>query len=798
MRTTPFLTLVTLLGVSTMPAFADLTLSTGRPGNLLAYGADAVITAKGADAAVAWRVTDFEGNQAASGTCAPVNGSATITIPGLDRGYYEITCKAGESEAILAFGVVTDHSAQDPPDTRLNVDGATAWLEGAGRHDQLAKMLRIIGMGWVRERYSWGATEPEAGKVNYRPGGRDYDRVADVFTAEGVRVYQIFHDSPGWTRPDSGESRNPRDLRDVYRFAKRTAEHYKGAVAAWEVWNEPDIGFWPDLGDTFAGLQKAAYLGFKAGDPDLPVLLGSFCRGYSAFDENLFEAGIAGYFDIFNWHIYAPPDRYAPTLDGYLKMLERYQCADRPVWLTEAGIRLDANEPGGELNADSEARQARFIAPSFASSLAAGTDKHFFFVYPYYLENGVQFGALRKDLSPRPGFIAIAAAVDILGDARYLGRYDFGPDTHNVWGLGFDRGDGAVLVVWADKDTPVQVNTGMRSVTVADLLGRRRQAQTDGGTLSITAGQSPVYILGCGDEMLAGLRGVVRDPGNLPETSPDPLVVRGQALLESLDKGANAYMIAEPFTYQVELCNLSETDDVRGQARFELPEGWTADPAGGSAFELGPMARQVFTVKLIPGKPRREIQKLTVRAIVEGRNPAPSVSYFRFDATRIQPRDARRLELNDPSAWGKNISSNGTMEIKPAEGGGARFEAAFRQAGDRWCYPRVVFDQPRDFSDYDGIRLEYRTGGDENIGVRLQVMEPAGPSYLTGGPWPATDEWKTVVVSFADLVWGSFSQTDANGKLDTDAIHGLMVGLNTRKDDVWLEVRNLELVRLWD
>ena len=45
----------------------------------------------------------------------------------------------------------------------------------------------------------------------------------------------------------------------------------------------------------------------------------------------------------------------------------------------------------------------------------------------------------------------------------------------------------------------------------------------------------------------------------MPTTRPDPLVIRGQAVLDSLDKGANAYMIAEPFTYQVELCNLSET-----------------------------------------------------------------------------------------------------------------------------------------------------------------------------------------------------------------------------------------------
>jgi len=319
-------------------------LTTGRPGNLFAHGGSvaAELAATGTEAA-GWHLTDFAGQKVKTGTAALAEGKATIALGKLPRGYYELAATAGQAKATVAFGVVSDHSAADPPSGRLNVDGATAWLEKQGRHEELAKMLRAAGIGWVRERFSWAGTEPQKGTVDWK----QYDATADAFAKQGVRVYQIFHDSPAWTHPDHPKSRNPQDLRDAYRFAKRLAKHYKGRVQAWEVWNEPDIFFWPDLGDTFAGLQKAAYLGYKAGDADLPVLLGSFCRGLCDFDESLFEAGIADYFDIFNWHIYAPPAHYAATLRRYLGLLERYHCEGRPAWLTEAGIRLKATRSGG-------------------------------------------------------------------------------------------------------------------------------------------------------------------------------------------------------------------------------------------------------------------------------------------------------------------------------------------------------------------------------------------------------------------------------------------------------------------
>lgn len=772
-----------LHAVTSLAQEAKMTLKTDRPCNLFPFGQKVVVQVEAKDAE--WRVADLDGAEVA-------RGKGAIEIANLPHGYYELVAKANEQSAKLPFGVVADHSATAPPSGRLNVDGATAWLERQGRHDAIAQMLRMIGIGWVRERFSWAGTEPEKGKVNWQ----QYDAVADAFTRHGVRVYQIFHDSPLWSHAGRKNTRNPADLRDAFAFARRLAEHYKGRVAAWEVWNEPDIFFWPDLSDTFAGLQKAAYLGFKAADPDLPVLLGSFCRGHCPFDENLFEAGIRDYFDVFNWHTYSAPEQYPATLSRYLELLRRHGCGDRPVWLTEAGIRLRATEPDGELNAADERRQADFVPKSFAYSLAAGTDSHFFFVLPYYLEHGVQFGALRKDLSPRPGLIAIAAAVDILGEARFLGVRE----KDGFTAIAFHSGRGRVLVVWSNAPREAQLPVAAHKVVVANVVGRRRECEAPGGILKLAIAPSPQYVIGLGEGALAGMGGTPRPEGKLPASQPSPVVIRAQAQVPTLDKDADAYVIGdEPFDYAVEACNFG-SKPAAGRIALELPSGWKAEPSEAAA-SLEPMGRIVAQFRIAPAPAALGSQKIRVRptAFDVSPPPAPVLSAFRFDPARIKPAKSLALGLDDSARWHKNISPNGTMELAAGKEGGVRFEATFTASGDRWCYPRADFGRATDLSAYDAIAFEFRChADDEEMAVRLQLIEPNGSHYLTPAGWKARKAWTPATAAFADLAWGSYSPKDPNERLDTNAIRALMIGLNTPRDAAWLEVRNIRLVRLRD
>lgn len=776
-----------MLAAAALAQTAPLSLRTSRPGNLFAAGTQPAVTVQGPPGVCEWQVTDFGGGKAAGGSVQLGPQAAPVQLPALPVGYYEFRCSVGESRARLPFGVVVDHSQGPRTDTPLNVDTAAAWLCKPEQFEDQARMLRVMGLAWARERFSWGATEPEKDKVDWK----QYDANAAAYSKAGVRVYQIFHDSPGWTH-DGKDTRNPRDLRDVYRFTRRLAEHYRGKVEAWEIWNEPDIGFWPDLSDTYAGLVKAAYLGFKSADPGLPVLLGSSCRGVSAFDDGMLAAGLGDYYDIFNWHIYAPPGAYAPTLHGYLKLLSQYRQADRPVWLTEAGIRLVATEPDGELNAADERKQAEFVPRSLASSLAAGTDNHFFFVFPYYLENGVQFGVLHRDLSPRPACIALAAAADLLGRARYLGRYPV-PDAPDAVVLAFDTGRGRALVAWADEPREVALPMDARSVTIANPLGTPASRETEDGVLRLTLGPVAQYVCGAGAKLLAGLSGPVRPPGRLPANDPCPVIVRGQLDGAPVDKGKDCYLVGDrAYRYVVEAYNFG-AQAAAGKLSLSVPAGWLATPQEASV-QLRPLGRATVRFTVTPGRPLDGALELKVVPSFAGLKVAPSVSRVRFDYASVPVAESKDLSLNEASKWHSGISGNGTMKVSQA-GEAVRFDVHFTAAGDRWYYPYVTFDPPADFSQYQGVSFEYRCNAAAgNSTVRLQLYEAGGAGYLCA-PLPSQTEWRTTAVRFAELEWGSFSPVDANGSFDPQAIKTLMIGGNTPGDSVWLEVRNVKLVK---
>jgi hypothetical protein len=784
-----------MLFVLVCPCLAQqpgLKLTTNRPGNLYdCLKAVTVSVSATGLTAPEWTLIDFDRQTVASGKVSLTDGKDTISLGLLPRGYYELTCTEGPTTARLPLGVIKDHSATPPRDTRLNTDSSIVWNSRQEDFETLAQILRIAGVGWARDRFSWGGTEPQKGVINYQ----QYDPCAEAYAKAGVRHYSLFHDTPGWTRNNNPATKNPADLREVYAFTKRLAQHYKGRVKAWEIWNEPDIPhFWPDLGDTLAGLQKAAYLGFKAGDPDLMILQSSFCRGYCNFDECLMESGAKDYFDIFNWHVYAAPESYPKVLGQYLELLGRYGCADRPVWLSEAGIRVEATEPGGELNAAAERAQAEFVPKCFAYSLAAGTDRAFFFIYPYYLERGVQFGSMRRDLSPRPGFIAIAAAVDLLGEAKYLGQYPL----EKASALAFETPRGKVLVVWSEKPQSVEF-PAPAAVKVADLFGRETDSVLSKGRLRLTAGPAPQYVIGLGDDLSASLTGEVRPAGKLPDNHPCPVVVRGQAQVPTIDKARNCYLITpEPFKYTVEVCNLTDTAPARGEIVLEVPDGWTCEPRK-ATVALEPMGRALLEFTVSGEVPVGSVRKVWVRPSfpeVQDTKVQPSVSYFGLDANRVPPRETLDLRLGDPKRWLVNVASNGKQEIVAGPEGGIRSNLSFAGPGDRWCYPQVKFDPPADFSHYDGIAFEYRCHGDDgSTVVRPQLIEQGGSLYHIMSDWKATQAWTTRQFPFSDMEWASFSAADANGKLDLGRIVSLRLGLNTTKDKVWLEVRNVRLIK---
>ncbi len=146
---------------------------------------------KDAQGEVRYTLTHSFGHRGEEGRVTTQNGAATISLKGRKPGWYELRCQDSAGVATAAVGVVMDRgSAPLPREGRVCGDAASAWLLHREEHRKPFAQTRLAGIPWVRERLSWGEVEKEPGKFDW---GR-YQTTADTLKAEGVHVYQMWHD----------------------------------------------------------------------------------------------------------------------------------------------------------------------------------------------------------------------------------------------------------------------------------------------------------------------------------------------------------------------------------------------------------------------------------------------------------------------------------------------------------------------------------------------------------------------------------------------------------------------------
>jgi hypothetical protein len=165
--------------------------------------------------------------------------------------------------------------------------------------DKAFAYTRALGVTRQRVNLQWAYTMPESqfnarrkpAAVNYNFAG--YDALIDAAARNGVRIHisltgpaprwanaKRFVPKRGWYKPSASE---------FGKFASLAAEHFKGRVDRYSIWNEPNWKTW--LGPLANGpalyraLYVKGYAAIKAADPAAKVLIGETApfsrRGYA-------------------------------------------------------------------------------------------------------------------------------------------------------------------------------------------------------------------------------------------------------------------------------------------------------------------------------------------------------------------------------------------------------------------------------------------------------------------------------------------------------------------------------------
>ncbi len=157
----------------------------------------------------------------------------------------------------------------------FNVDGIG--LDAPSKDVMFGKMSEAK-FGWMRQQIRWKAAEPSKGAF-----GNNYvaqlDALVNAASAKGVNIMLSPVDSPAWTGSSqtNGVGGLPPNAQDFADFIKFLADHYRGKVAAYEVWNEQNLaletGGQVNVG-AYLPILKAGYQAAKASDPNITVVFG--------------------------------------------------------------------------------------------------------------------------------------------------------------------------------------------------------------------------------------------------------------------------------------------------------------------------------------------------------------------------------------------------------------------------------------------------------------------------------------------------------------------------------------------
>lgn len=223
-------------------------------------------------------------------------------------------------------------------------------------------LTRQANVGWTRITLRWRDVNPSQGVWNFSA----YDGLINAAQAEGLQILVLLSTAPQWAGGGANGNTPPTNMAYWNEFVRRTAQRYNGKVAAYEVWNEPDISgsSSPGVGwdrnltqyPRYVDYLRGAAKKIRAYSPGT-LVVGPVSRSepnnktvelFRQIEQTIYTDGPGSSFvDVISFHAGAENNQSTSKIndwiDSHLSTLrvQNPSNALKPVWITEYGWKSD-------------------------------------------------------------------------------------------------------------------------------------------------------------------------------------------------------------------------------------------------------------------------------------------------------------------------------------------------------------------------------------------------------------------------------------------------------------------------
>jgi hypothetical protein len=384
--------------------------------------------------------------------------------------------------------------------------------------------LRDIGAKWSRGALTWKHWKFQNDQwQEYSPNFAQVE--IDRFQPQGVNFlgHGILRGTPERLssappdilkgNPEASRAFPPKKFSDMDDYVKRNFQVYQGFPKVWSAWNEPSyVWSWRAGTSEFVKYSEYFYSLCKKNDPNV-LVIGPISGSWNVpYVEEYLRAGGGRAVDGIDIHFNSMAgDMENMDFAGAIRKLKsamKQYGGEKPIWISEFGVNC-------YLPHCTELNQAWRMVKAYVIGLSEGVRTlmyHCAYEWKEPEKNIWEAGCslVRRNVSPRPGFIAYGIMTRQLHQARYQGTLKGMPK--ECVAHVFSRGKDVIVVAWMKNrstveawcKTPARIvaqapvgvlfRTRARQVVRTDLFGTTSTIPVANNQVSIALDLAPAYL----------------------------------------------------------------------------------------------------------------------------------------------------------------------------------------------------------------------------------------------------------------------------------------------------------------